>query len=71
MGHCKLLPGGQLSVSVKWGKPYSGDGTDTFRIAAPGVLHVDTVMSMDDGPVLRYRMVYHIRGHPHTAGEQH
>lgn len=61
VGWCEVQSGGRVAVSVKWGAPIGGSGTDTFRIASPGVLHVDTVMNIHDGPELKYRMIYNIR----------
>lgn len=71
VGHCEVLPGGQLVIRVKWGQPLGGSGTDTFRIASPGVLHVDTVMTIDGGPVLEYRMIYHIRSQGESGLANH
>lgn len=67
VGWCEVQSGGAVAVSVKWGAPIGGSGIDTFRVASPGVMHVDTVMTIDDGPELKYRMIYNIRKEENMA----
>ena len=52
---------GGVALHVEWGEPLGGAGTDTFYVAAPGTLHVDTRMQVGER-VVAYRAVYRRKG---------
>mmetsp|Transcript_5105 Transcript_5105/g.14655 ORF Transcript_5105/g.14655 Transcript_5105/m.14655 type:complete len:362 (-) Transcript_5105:689-1774(-) len=71
VGHVEVLGDGSIQLHVTWGQPLAGSGSDTFSLAAPGVLHARTVLALQDGPRLQYTTVYRLRGGPSTDGERH
>ncbi len=62
MGHCEVVEDGRIRLHVAWGEPLGGSGSDTFFLAAPGVLLAETVLSLANGPHLRYTTCYRRRG---------
>ncbi|KAF8055740.1 purine nucleoside phosphorylase [Scenedesmus sp. PABB004] len=47
-----------LVLSLEWGPPYGGVGTDTFTLPAPDTLHIDSAITVG-GETVSYRSVYH------------
>ena len=56
-GSAEKLPDGAVCITLDWGEPLGGVGTDVFYIPAPGILYVDSTL-LRKGETVKYRTIY-------------
>jgi hypothetical protein len=52
------VKGGKVVLSLEWGRPHGGHGTDKFHLVSPEVLHVDSTVCTTDDVCELYTTVY-------------
>ena len=52
---------GHVMLHLRWADPLGGTASDVFHSPAPGLLHVDSTIDLNNGEVVSYRQVYRKR----------
>ncbi len=47
-----------LGVQLKWDSPYAGEGLDVYELVEPDVLHVHSIIKLQDGGQVFNRAIF-------------